>query len=278
MDARIVALVTNIPGPVAAAHLAGLGARVVKVEPLQGDPLAQAAPQWYEKLTQSVRVVRIDLRSDAGASQLSDLLRSADLLITAMRSGALTRLGLAWRDLHPRFPDLCHVAIVGEGAPNDDRAGHDLTYQARAGLLAPPAMPRTVVADLFAAQRAVSEAVTALYERDRTGAASRREVAIADGAAELTAPARYGLTAENCALSGALPVYALYRASDGWIALAALETHFRERVMQALHLNELTKAALQSCFEKHPCAYWEQLAAEYDLPIASVTEPAPSGR
>jgi crotonobetainyl-CoA:carnitine CoA-transferase CaiB-like acyl-CoA transferase len=272
MDARIVALVTNIPGPLAASRLARLRAHVVKVEPPGGDPLAAAAPEWYADLTRNVRVVRADLKSDAGGKQLRDLLGQADLLLTAMRATALARVGLAWNDLHARFPDLCHVAIVGERAPNDDRAGHDLTYQARAGLLTPPLMPHTVYADLFAAERAVSESLAAVYERDRTGVASRREVAIADGAASLADPVRYGLTGEGAPLSGAMPAYALYRASDGWIALAALEVHFQSRLAQALDIETLESAALASRFAQHPRAHWESVAAQYDLPLAAVTE------
>jgi crotonobetainyl-CoA:carnitine CoA-transferase CaiB-like acyl-CoA transferase len=272
MDARIVALVTNIPGPLAAARLAELGAHVVKLEPPAGDPLASAAPDWYADLTRKVRVLRADLRSDAGRQHVRELLGPADLLITAMRGTALARAGLAWSDLHARFPDLCHVAIIGEAAPDDDRAGHDLTYQARAGLLSPPAMPHTVYADLFAAERAVSESLAALYDRDRTGVASRREVAVAQAATALVDPVRYGLTGHGGPLSGTLPVYALYRASDGWIALAALEAHFRERLMRALRIETLDAAALNARFAEHPRAYWESVAAEYDLPLAAVVE------
>jgi alpha-methylacyl-CoA racemase len=270
MDARIVALVTNIPGPIAAARLAQMSSHVVKIEPERGDPLASASPRWYEDLTRNVRVVRADLKSESGRAQLHDFLVRADLLITAMRASALTRAGLAWNALHARYPDLCHVAIVGHAAPGDDRAGHDLTYQAQAGLLVPPAMPRTAIADLFAAERAVSESLAALYERDRTGIASRREVAIADGAVALADPVRYGLTGEDAPLSGALPTYALYRASDGWIALAALEAHFRARLCEALRVETLDRASLNARFAEHPRAYWDRLAAEYDLPLTSV--------
>ncbi len=163
-----------------------------------------------------------------------------------MRTGAIARLGLNWNDLHGRFPDLCHVAIFGEAYPNDDRAGHDLTYQARAGLLVPPTMPQSVFADLFAAERAVSAALNALYERDRTGVAARFDIAIEQVAQTLTAPARYGLTSEGGPLSGTLPEYRLYRTSDGWLALAALEPHFQTRVMDVLELQVTGRSITRS--------------------------------
>ncbi|HEY9179700.1 MAG TPA: CoA transferase [Candidatus Baltobacteraceae bacterium] len=148
MDAafRVAALVTNIPGPLAAAALARDGAAVTKVEPPDGDPLEAAAPAWYAAITARLDVVRLDLKSAEGLAALDALLGEADLLLTAMRTGALERLGLSGKPLRERYPRLCHVAIVGEAAPNGNRAGHDLTYQARAGLLDPPAMPRSVFA------------------------------------------------------------------------------------------------------------------------------------
>lgn len=272
MQIRVLAIVTNIPGPLAAARFAEFGASVVKVEPEQGDALAAAAPEWYAALTKKVRVARLDLKSDSSRAELERMLHQADLLITAMRASALSRLGLDWPSVHARFPNLCHVAITGEASPNDDRAGHDLTYQAVAGLLAPPSMPRTVYADLFAAERAVSAALRALYERDRTGIASRHDVAIAQGAAMLSDAMRYGLTSGHGPLSGAQPIYRLYRTSDGWIALAALEAHFQQRLREALQLDTLEASALEAHFAQHPNAHWERVAAQYDLPLAPVLQ------
>jgi crotonobetainyl-CoA:carnitine CoA-transferase CaiB-like acyl-CoA transferase len=163
-----------------------------------------------------------------------------------------------------------HVAIVGERGEHADRAGHDLTYQARAGLIVPPAMPRTVIADMFAAERAVSAAITGLYDRERSGEASRFEVAIADGAAALTDAIRHGLTTAGGPLGGALPYYSLYRAADGWIALAALEPHFQTRVREALNADANDREALAARFAEQTCAYWEEQARAYDLPIAAL--------
>lgn len=274
MDARlrVLALVTNIPGPLAAAALARDGASVVKVEPPQGDALAAASPAWYEAITSRVEVLRLDLKAAEGREALGGLMDEADLLLTAMRGSALERLGLRWERLHERYPKLAHIAIVGEAAPNDDRAGHDLTYQAQAGLVDPPAMPRSVFADLFAAERATAAAYRALFERERTGSGTKIEIAIADGATQLTDALRYGLTSADGPLGGRLPIYRLYETRDGWVALAALEPHFRERLKRALQLDALETAALSRRFAEQPCAYWEDLAQQYDLPLCAVAK------
>lgn len=273
---RVLALVTNIPGPLAAAAFVREGARVTKVEPPAGDALAAAAPAWYEVIASGMEVLRLDLREEPNRERLDTLLESADLLITATRAASLRRLGLAWDALHERFPRICHVAIVGEAAPHDDRAGHDLTYQAQAGLLDPPAMPRTVFADLFAAERAVAAAYGALYERERTGAGTRREVAIADGAAQFADGLRYGLTGRDGPLGGALPVYRLYPTRDGWIALAALEGHFQAKLREALNVESLDVATLGAYFARHSCAHCEALARQFDLPLSVVADVRPA--
>lgn len=274
MDARlrVLALVTNIPGPLAAAALARDGAAVVKVEPPQGDALEAAAPQWYAQLTGGMDVLRLDLKQSEARERLQTLLSRSDLLLTATRAAALSRLGLQWDELHARHPQLCHVAIVGENGVRADRAGHDLTYQAQAGLLDPPAMPRSVYADLFAAERAVAASYRALFERQRGGEGRRMEIGIADTAAELVAPFRYGLTTPDGPLGGRLSIYRMYETRDGWIALAALESHFRERLQDALQLRALDAQALSACFAEHPNVYWEELAQRYDLPLCAVTK------
>ncbi len=268
-DVRVVALATNIPGPLAAAQLAWLGADVVKLEPPQGDALALAAPDWYGALTAGMRIERIDLK--CARARLIAHLANADLLITTLRPRALRAAELEWDELHATFPRLVHVAIVGERGENADRAGHDLTYQARAGLIAPPAMPRTVIADMFAAERALSTAILGLYARDRIGEASRYEIAIADGAAALTDALRHGLTTPDGALGGALPYYSLYRTADGWIALAALEPHFQTRLREVIDADINDRDALAARFVEQPSAYWEQAARQHDLPIAAVS-------
>lgn len=269
---RVLALVTNIPGPLSAWMLARDGAQVTKIEPPQGDPLGAAAPGWYAQITEGLQVLRLDLKEPADRERMQALLGSADVLITAMRSSALERLNLEWKQLHARYPRLCHIAIVGEASPNGDRAGHDLTYQAQAGLVDAPAMPRSVFADLFAAERAAAAAYRALYERERTGEGMRAEVAIANGAAQLADALRYGLTTPDGPLGGALPVYRLYETADGWIALAALEPHFQAKLRDALQLQSLDTAALGARFAERSSAEWEELARQFDLPLCAVAK------
>jgi alpha-methylacyl-CoA racemase len=138
-------LAINLPGPVTASRLTAMGASVVKVEPPGGDPLARVKPGYYEDLNAGQEVVRLYLKDPRDRASLDDRLEETDLLLTASRPAALGRLGLSWPELHACFPRLCQVAIVGHPPRDEDEPGHDLTYQARFGTLAPPELPRVLV-------------------------------------------------------------------------------------------------------------------------------------
>jgi len=171
---RVVTTALNLPGPAACARLRDLGATVTKVEPLSGDPMQGFNAAWYADLHESVNVLGLDLKSTEGRAAMDALLVEADLLVTAQRPSALARLGLGARSLAERFPRLCHVAIVGHAPPEEERAGHDLTYLAQAGLLSPPSPPATLYADMAGAERAVT---TAPRATPRRGPAAARPAA-----------------------------------------------------------------------------------------------------
>ena len=241
----LVTISQNVPGPVAAAMLRDRGATVIKVEPPSGDPLAAGSPDWYADLHRGVEVHRLDLKSGAGRARLEGWLAGADVLLTSSRPSALARLGLAWTDLHPRHPRLCAVSIVGYPRPRHDEPGHDLTYQAEQGLVVPPNLPRTLVADLGGGQQAVIAALSLLLARERTGTGGHAEVALADCARFFAEPVRRGMTTPDGWLGGARPEYHVYPASEGWIAVAALEPHFRAALARelAVDLGDRTAAA-----------------------------------
>ena len=277
---RIVTLAVNVPGPAAAARLRGFGASVVKVEPPSGDPLMHQNPAWYRALSTGQEVVRLNLKEPEGFSLLDGYLAGADLFLTSSRTGALARLGLGPEGLRRRYPRLCGVAITGFPSPRGDKPGHDLTYLADHGLLTPPEMPRSLLADLAGAERAVSEALALLLGRERgagdSGTAGHVEVPLSEAAAYLAEPLRYGITAPGAHLGGGFPGYGLYRASDGWIAVAALEPHFWEKLRKELGLGDAGREDLEGVFRRETAAFWEGWAAERDLPVASLKEKAPA--
>ena len=266
----IVSLALNAPGPVAAARLTKLGAEVIKIEPPSGDALSHAAPEWYAQLCRGQRVLNLDLKNPAGQQQLGDLLTKADLLLTSFRPSALKRLGLDWESLHARHPPLCFVGIIGHHAPDEERSGHDLTYQAGFGLLRPPQMPSSLFIDLAGAERAVSMALALLNKAARTGEAGCAWVFLHECARDLAEPMNAGLTKPGGLLAGGYALYGFYRASDGWVAIAALEPHFAERLLAELKLKQADRSELEKIFLQRTAEEWERWAAERDLPLVAV--------
>jgi alpha-methylacyl-CoA racemase len=269
---RVLSLAVNVPGPAAAALLRDLGATVSKVEPPGGDPLAAVNAGWYRDLVGGMDVHALDLKGTADRKRFDELLASADLFLTSSRPAALERLGLGWPVLHARHARLCQVAIVGHDAPRQNVAGHDLTYQAELGLVTPPALPRTLIADLGGAQRVAIAALALLMSRERSGGGAYAEVSLSEAARFFAEPLVRGLTDGAGPLGGQLPFYALYRARDGWLALAALEPRFRETLERELAVDSADRTALSRTFVERSAEEWQAWAEAHDLPIVAVRE------
>ncbi|MFW0796800.1 CaiB/BaiF CoA-transferase family protein [Gordonia sp. CPCC 205515] len=268
---RVVSLAVNLPGPLAAARLAEFGADVVKVEPPAGDPLDHQMPLWYAELIVGQTVMRLDLKDHADREKLDGELAESDVLLTSYRPSALRRLGLT--DVCKRHPRLSHVEIVGHAGEAAEIPGHDLTYQAAYATVSPPTMPTVPVADMIGAERAVSATVLALHERTKTGVGQHNMVVLEDAAVFAGAAVRHGLMGPGAPLGGADAAYGLYATADGWIALAALEPHFRDRTRDALGATTDSREEYEAIFATQPTKFWEELAQRVDIPLARVAVP-----
>ena len=251
----------NVPGPVALARLVAEGARAIKIDPPWGDPLESICQAWYDDLHRGITVERLDLKSSDGRARLNSLLADADVFFASHRPTALARLGLDAASLNAEFPSLRHVNIVGDTA-NPEEPGHDLTYQARAGLLA-NAMPRTLIADMVGAERAHATIKDVMHH---PGAS--RVVGLYDALRDLAAPLHYGLTATGGHLGGANLAYGIYAAREGAIAVTALEPHFRSRLYEGLGLAD--GADPSAVFATKTAIEWEQWATARDLPLVAL--------
>lgn len=249
----------NVPGPVAVARAVAGGAEAIKIEPPWGDPLRTLCPSWYGELHANVRIETIDLKSVNGAMQMRELLADADIFLASHRPSALARLRLDPPSLAEDFLALRHINIVGDTA-NPEEAGHDLTYQARAGLLNRE-LPLTLIADMAGAERA-----HAVLKDVMPHPGAVRQVGLFDALNDLAAPLRFRLTGNGNHLGGANPAYNIYATRDGAIAVAALEPHFRARLYESLGLPD--GADPTEVFATKTSVEWERWALERDVPLA----------
>jgi crotonobetainyl-CoA:carnitine CoA-transferase CaiB-like acyl-CoA transferase len=128
--------------------LADLGADVIKVEPPGGDyarrmtwPIIRSQDGTAENsllflhINRGKRSVVLDLRRPDGIDVYLDLVRNADVVIEAMRPGALARRGLTVDRLREANPAVVFCSISGYGAtgPYRDMPSHGIAYDAWAG-------------------------------------------------------------------------------------------------------------------------------------------------
>jgi crotonobetainyl-CoA:carnitine CoA-transferase CaiB-like acyl-CoA transferase len=136
----VVELSQYIAGPTCGQLLADFGARVVKVEPLSGDP-SRAFPGtehgsvYFRTYNTGKDSQPLDLTDPSGRERLEQLLGAADALVVNFTTATLTRLDLTWEALHTRHPRLVLATLSGFG-PGDPRPCMDPVAQAESGFAA----------------------------------------------------------------------------------------------------------------------------------------------
>lgn len=239
------------PVPFACRLLAGLGADVLRITRPESGPLTGVGTA----LTVGRPAKTVNLKTDEGRRELLDLLRRADVLVEGLRPGAMERLGLGPREVQRRYPKIVYARMTGWGqdGPLAERAGHDITYAALAGVLhlagspEQPLPPANLLADFGGGSLfLVVGILAALLERERTGSGQVVDAAMVDGAASLSTM-MHGLAAQGLwsqrrgsnLLDGGAPFYATYRCADrGFVAVGALEPQFYRALITGLGLAE----------------------------------------
>ena len=247
----VVDLTRHLPGPYASAELLRLGARVVRLEPPEGDPLRLMAPGWHAHLNQGKESVVCDLKADPALGVA--LCRRADVVLEGFRPGVMERLGIGPADL-PTEVVYCSIRGFDERGPWAQRAGHDVNYLGLAGVLDPerPVLPPIQIADLAAGGlTAVARILAGLFERTSTGRGSVHRVSMTDEAHRFVAFRQGEDPILPRLLDGGLACYDLYRCADGaWISVGALEPKFFAPICRILAREDLI--ALQFDAEAQP--------------------------
>lgn len=197
---RVVELGQYTTAPLAGRHLASLGAKVIKVEPMEGDSARQWAPHrdgmsyFFVISNAGKRSVGVDLRSADGLAFFRRLLGSADVLVENMKPGSLARLGFSAEVLAKLNPRLVYTSVTGFGADSayPERPAFDTVVQAMCGLMDvtrandTPLKAGISIADICGGQLGLLAVLAGLEQRDRTGQAPRYDLSMQDVAAWLT--------------------------------------------------------------------------------------------
>ncbi|MEV5384447.1 CoA transferase [Streptomyces sp. NPDC052721] len=204
-----------LAGPYCAQMLGDHGARVIKVEPPEGDMTREWGPSgadrisaYYAGLNRNKEHISIDLGSTEGQELLLELAEGADVLVENFKAGTMDRWGIGPDTLLQRFPRLVYCRITGFGydGPMGGLPGYDAVLQAFTGIMhmngeagrGPVKVPIPVV-DLTTGLLALSGVLLALQERQRSGRGQLVDLALLDGAMSLLHPqaANYFLYGEE---------------------------------------------------------------------------------
>jgi len=273
----VVDFTRYLPGAFASRELLRLGARVVRLEPPEGDPMRRSAPEWHAELNAGKESVVVDLPREAEFARA--VLARADVVLESFRPGVAARLGVG-PDAAPDTCVYCSITGFGVGNAHEQRAGHDLNYQGFAGVLerSAPALPPVQAADLAAgALGAVTEILAALVAR-RGG-----HIVVS-----MTHRA-YSLASRAPVLTDGYACYSIYATADGrHLTVGALEPKFFARLCELLGRPELAgrqydadqasmRGELSDAFGRRPLADWLALFGGNDVcvgPVATREEAA----
>jgi formyl-CoA transferase/CoA:oxalate CoA-transferase len=290
---RILEVAQNLAGPYCSQILHDLGATVVKVEPPgAGDPARAWGPPYvggvgsiFAAANRGKRSVVLDLRDPADCAALRTLIAESDVLIEALRPGALTALGFGYdatRALHAGLI-YCSVLAYGETGPLRALPGYDPLMQAHAGIMSitgeaegAPSRVGTSIVDMGAGMWLALGVLAALRERDRTGEGTRLSIALYDTALAWNAYHLLGYAASGfvpARMGTELPMIAPYGefpARDGRLMIAAANDALFRRLCGALGLAGLAE---DERFRDNPSrvAYRDVLRSLIDVATCSHT-------
>lgn len=307
---RVLDLTRLLPGPFCTQLLADMGAEVLKVErPEGGDYARQYPPKidgisaFFAAVNRNKRSLTLDLKTDEGVEIFEQLVGDFDVLVESFRPGVMERLGFGNERLLREHPELVYCSISGYGAdgPFEQRAGHDLNYMARSGLLHqnaragdPPVVPGFQLADIAGGGLYTALAIAgALFDGTRTGEGAYVDVSMTEGALSLHSTLQAAVGAGSDAapgtrtLTGGVPCYSVYETKEGkYLAVGALEPKFWMKLLEIVGLPELAaeghakgesgesvRRKLQEAFEERNRTEWMEAFEGEDVCVEPVQSP-----
>lgn len=111
-----------LAAPFAGALLADMGATVIKVEPLSGDPFRRMPTnENMIRAFQGKENIALNLKDDEGLSIFYELVKKADIVMHNYRPGVPERLKIDYETLSGIKPDLIYVYAASYGSAGPDR-------------------------------------------------------------------------------------------------------------------------------------------------------------
>ncbi len=228
---RVLDFGHTIMGPCAGVVFADLGADVVKIESVDGDPtrrLPGFAAGFFATYNRNKRSIALDLKHSEGQAIVHQLVKGADIVLENFGPGTIERLKCGWDDLRKINSKLIYLSMKGFlKGPYEARGALDEVVQMQSGLAymtGPPGRPLRAgapIIDLMGGVFGVVAALAALRERDLTGVGQRVSSSLFESATFVLG----ALVAGSAVIGGPVPpmparksawgIYDVFTAKDG---------------------------------------------------------------
>ncbi len=310
---KVLDFTTLLPGPFATMMLADLGADVLRIgsasrpdltamlPPLVGEPGVSAALAY---LNRGKRHMSLNLKTQRAVQIVHRLVREYDVVVEQFRPGVMASLGLDYESLSRINPSIVYCSLTGYGQQGSlaRRAGHDINYLSRAGVMSHsgrkdtgPCIMGIQVADLAGGSlHAVVGILAAWVHRMKTGEGQHVDVAMTDGSLALQplAAAAFLVDHKNVGCEETLlnggSLYDFYETKDGrYLSVGSLEPKFFEAFCRTIGRPDLIpgtvfpadveriKAEVKTIFRSKTLQEWTALFEETDAcvePVLSLRE------
>lgn len=269
----VIDLTRALAGPYCTLLLAGLGARVIKVEEPKGGDLARENSPYLGRdgiqverrhdddlsLSHLTRArgkygVSLDLKTAEGREVYFDLVRQADIVVENFTAGTADRLGVGYQACHAVNPRVVFASLSGFGATDRDGKAMDVIIQALSGAMYtsgepdhPPVRIGVPMADMLAPVFTVIGLLAAIEQRHRTGTGQHVDVSMLGALTSFVAienwsamaaagmPARTGLTVQR------LSPFGVFECADGYVSVVAVHEPLARGLFAAMGQAELAE-------------------------------------
>ncbi len=252
---RVVEVASFYPAPFCARVLALLGAEVIKVEPPAGDP-ARMLDAVFAAFNAGKKIVKIDLKSDAGKEKFFEIVKDSDVVVEGYRPGVAKRLGIDYESVKRVNPTIiyCSISAFGQNSKLKAIPAHDINVLGLGGILEVSGLrdPNVQLADFSSAVYAALLIVASLFERYKSGKGRYIDISMFHSAL-FSIPIHSSSILNGLGILPAFssnPAYGIYKTLDGYVTLGIVaEEHFWRRLCEALGLD--FNFSLVEAFERY---------------------------
>jgi alpha-methylacyl-CoA racemase len=268
---KVLDFTTLLPGPYATMVLADMGADVLRIVSRSRPDVVAYIPPFVPGINMSAafthlgrgkRSMNLNLKDSRAVKIIHQLLATYDILIEQFRPGVMAKFGLDYASLKTMNPSLIYCSLTGYGqtGPFRDRAGHDINYLARSGIMSysgkresGPSLTGIQIADIASgSNNAIIGILAAVVCRSTTGKGQHIDISMTDGM--LAFNAMYGANflvdgqdplREQTLLNGG-SLYDFYETKDGeYISVGSIEPQFFAAFCETIKCKELISGGIE---------------------------------